>query len=412
MLEYYDFFLYGSAAALIFPKLFFPAGDPTVALMASLVTFGVGYLARPLGGVILGHFGDRVGRKRVLLVTLTVMGIASVGIGCLPTYSQIGVAAPILLVVARLAQGFSAGGEAAGASSLTIEHAPKRRRGFFASFMISGCMAGIVLANLVFIPMAQLPDDVLMSWGWRVPFWFSAVVLVVAYVVRRRLAETPVFTEIASEDATHKLPAGELFRTQWRDVVRVAFAALFAVNQTVVMVYGAAYATSAQVGIPRSTALWVIVAAHAVSVVGVIAAAALSDRVGRRPVWITGALLSAVMVFVYFWAVSHGNVALMFGAGILFIGGTYSGMNGLWPVAFAEQFAAPVRYSGFAIGHGAGLVMAAFAPTVCAAIAGTGVNGWIPVAIFTAVSSLICGTSVFFFRETYAVPLEELGPVK
>ncbi|WP_183509133.1 MULTISPECIES: MFS transporter [unclassified Mycolicibacterium] len=412
MLEYYDFFLYGSAAALVFPTLFFPAGNPTVALMASLVTFGVGYLARPLGGVVLGHFGDRVGRKKVLLISLVVMGSASVGIGCLPTFAQIGIAAPLLLVLARLAQGFSAGGEAAGASALTIEHAPAKRRGVFASFMISGCMAGIVLANLVFIPIAQLPDDVLMSWGWRVPFWLSAVVLVVAYVVRRRLEETPVFTVIASEDETYALPARELFRTQWKDVVKVALAALFAVNQTVVMVYGIAYATSEYVGLQRTTALWVVVAAHAVSVVGVLAAASLSDRIGRRPVWIAGALLSAVMVFVYFWAVSHANVALMFAAAVVFIGGTYSGMNGLWPVTFAEQFATPVRYSGFAIGHGAGLIMAAFAPSISAGIAGTGADGWIPVAAFTATCSLVCATSVFFFRETHDVALENLGPKK
>lgn len=412
MLEYYDFFLYGAAAALVFPVLFFPSGDPAVATIASLATFGVGYLARPLGGIVLGHFGDKVGRKKVLLFTLIVMGTASVGIGFIPSYDKIGIAAPILLVLARLAQGFSAGGEAAGASSLTIEHAPEGRRGFLASFMIAGVMAGIVLANLVFIPIATLPDSALFTWGWRVPFWASIIVLVIAYMVRRNLDETPIFSEIAEEDKTYTLPTKELLRTHWADVIRVAFAALFAVFQTVVMIYSISFATSPAVGMERSTALWVIVAAHAASVPGVIFMASLSDRVGRRPVWIIGAVTSCAMVFVYFASIAHGNLPTMFISGTILIGITYSGMNGLWPVLFSEQFAAPVRYSGFALGHGAGLVMAAFAPSISAGIAGPGINGWLPVALMTTVTGLTCATAVFFFRETAHVPLEELGNPK
>lgn len=409
MLEYYDFFIYGSAAALVFPALFFPGGNPAIATVGALATFGVGYVARPLGGLVLGHFGDRIGRKRILIVTLTLMGLSSLAVGFLPTHAQVGVLAPVLLVLCRLVQGFSAGGEAAGASTLTIEHAPSGRRGLFASFTMSGCMAGIVLANLVFIPVAQLPDDVLMSWGWRVPFWSSFVVLVLAYVVRSRLDETPVFVEATENDETRNVPVVDLFRSQWADVSRVVLASLFAVFQTVVGIFGLAYATSEAVGLDRSTMLWVSVLSNLAAVLSIPLVAALSDRVGRRPVWIVGSLSCSVLVFAYFWAISTGHVGLIFLAGVALIGAAYSGMNGLWPSFFSEQFAAPVRYSGFAIGSQLGLLLAGFAPTIGFAVMGEGINAWVPVAVFAAGCGVVSALAVFFARETYAVPLNQLG---
>jgi len=410
MLEYYDFFIYGSAAALVFPMLFFPQGDPVVGTIAALATFGVGYVARPVGGLVLGHFGDRIGRKRVLIVTLTVMGLSSLAVGLLPTYAQVGALAPALLVLCRLAQGFSAGGEAAGASTLTLEHSPEGRRGLFTSFTMSGCMAGIVLANLVFIPVAMLPEEQFLAWGWRLPFWSSVLVLVLAYAVRSRLDETPVFEEVSEQDEAPGLPVAELFRTQPLDVVRVAFAALFAVFQTITMVFGLAFATSPEVGIDRSTMLWVSVLSNAVAVVTLPLVASISDRVGRRPVWIASALACSVLVFVYFWAISTGNVLLVFVAGTALIGGAYSGLNGLWPVYFTELFAAKVRYSGFAVGSQLGLLLAGFSPSIGFAIMGDGLHGWVPVASFAAACGLASAVAVLFSRETYRVPLDELGP--
>ncbi|MEU4895791.1 MFS transporter [Streptomyces sp. NPDC044780] len=409
MLEYYDFFSYGSAAALVFPTLFFSSGDPAVGTVSALATFGVGYAARPIGGVILGHFGDKVGRKKVMVFTLLMMGISSLAVGVLPTYEQVGIVAPILLVLARLGQGISAGGEAAGASTLTLEHSPEGRRGFFTSFAMSGTMAGILLANLVFIPVAALPEDQLMSWGWRVPFWLGIVMIVLAYLVRRRLDETPVFTAEADRETLPPLPLAHLFRTQWADVLKVLFASLFAVFQTVFMVFGLAYATSDAVGLDRSTMLWVSVAANAVAVVGVPAAAALSDRVGRRPVWITAALSCAVLVCGYFWAVSTGSVPLIVLVAVLLNGVAYSGMNGLWPAYFSELFAARVRYSGFAVGSQFGFLLAGFAPAIGFAIMGDGVTGWIPVAVFAAVCGVVSSAAVLTARETHRVPLAELG---
>ncbi|MDT2004117.1 MHS family MFS transporter [Rhodococcus opacus] len=409
MLEYYDFVVYGAAAALVFPALFFPSGTSGLGVVAALATFGVGYIARPLGGIVLGHFGDRVGRKKVLLFTLVLMGVSSMGIGFLPTYEQVGLLAPVLLVVARLAQGFSAGGEAAGASTLTLEHSPVGKRGLFTSFTMSGCQAGTLLATLVFIPIASMPDDMLMAWGWRIPFWSSLAVIVLAYVVRSRLDETPVFEAEVSDDDVPKMPIVELFRTQWADVLRVVFASIFAIFQTIVTVFGVAYATSDEVGIDRAAILWVTVIANVVAVVMIPIAAMLSDRIGRRPVWMTSAILCAALVFVYFWAVSTGRLPLIYLVGALLLGVVYSGVNALWPAYFSELFAAPVRYSGFAIGSQVGFLLAGFAPSIGYLIMSDGVNGWIPVAVFAAVCGVVSALAVFTARETHDVPLDRLG---
>lgn len=408
-LEYYDFFIYGAAAALVFNHVFFSSANPAMATIASLATFGVGYVARPFGGLVLGHFGDRIGRKRILIITLVIMGVASLAIGFLPTYDQIGAWAPALLVACRLAQGFSAGGEAAGASTLAIEHAPEHRRAFFSGFTMTGYAAGMVLATIVFIPIAALPEAELLSWGWRVPFWLSAVVLLIAYWVRSRLDETPVFTATQSVDAVQRFPAAQVFRHQWRDVLRVMFCSLFAVTQTVFTVFGLAYATSDAVGIDRSTMLWVATVSIAGSLVTIPLLSSLSDRIGRRPVWITGTLGAAATIFLYFWAISTGSVPFIFLGAFLNMTCFYSMVNGLWPSFFAEMFAAPVRYTGFAIGTQLGFLLAGFAPSIGFALLGPGIDGWVPVAVFTASCMVLSAIAAFTARETYRVPTDQLG---
>ncbi|GAF43611.1 MFS transporter [Rhodococcus wratislaviensis] len=408
-LEYYDFFIYGSAAALVFNHVFFPAESEAVATFAALATFGVGYLARPVGGLVLGHFGDRLGRKRVLLLALLIMGSATLAIGFLPTYDQVGILAPVLLVICRLAQGFSAGGEAAGASTLTLEHSPEGRRAFFTSFTMTGYAAGMVIATLVFIPLTSLPQEQLLSWGWRVPFWLSVVMLFVAYFVRTKLDETPVFEAAQEGHEVKKLPVAEVVMTQWREVIRVILCSLFAVAQTIFTVFGLAYATRPEIGIERTTMLWVSSLAIAGSIIVIPLCARLSDRVGRRPVWIAGLTGCAVATFGYFWAISVGSVPLIFLAAILLMTVFYSMVNGLWPSFFPEMFAAPVRYSGLAVGTQIGFLLAGFSPAIGWAILGTGTNAWLSVAIFTAFCMLIAAAAGYTARETYRVPIDKLG---
>lgn len=408
--EYYDFFIYGTAAALIFPKLFFAPNNPQAAAIASFATFGVAYITRPLGAVALGHIGDRFGRKKVLTFTLLLMGLSTFMIGCLPTYDQLGILSPILLVIARLLQGISAAGEQAGANSMTLEHAPAHKRAFFTSFTLSGTQAGLILATLVFLPITQMPEAQMLSWGWRIPFFLSAVVVAVGFWVRRTLPETPVF-EKEQETQTHakaELPVAVLFRTQWADVLRVIFAALVSVVSTIFSVFTLSYAVNTM-QIDRSTMLTVLILANVVALGAIPAFAALSDRIGRRPVFIFGALGSAALIWPYMWAISQGNIPLIFTFGILLSGVVYSAANGVWPSLYGEMFDTKVRLSGMAIGTQIGFALGGFAPVISAALLGTGPTGWVPVAVFVTVTAAIAAVSIVTARETYRTPMESLG---
>jgi MFS family permease len=408
MLEYYDFFIYGSAAGLVFPTVFFPDSDPATATLLSLATFGVAYVARPLGAVIIGHFGDKVGRKKMLVMTLLLMGVSTFLIGALPSYAAIGVAAPILLVLLRVLQGLSAAGEQAGANSLTMEHAPEGRRGFFTSFTLSGTQAGLILATLVFIPVAALPDEQLFSWGWRIPFFLSVVVVAVGYWVRRTLPETAEFEKVEQSHEVAKLPVAVLFRNHWSSVLRVVLCALVSVVSTIVATWALAYATG-DLGLDRATFLWVIVAANVVALGAIPMWARLSDRIGRRPVFTLGALGSAVLIFPFLWSVSQGDFLLIFLTGVALSGVVYSAANGVWPTLYGEMFDTRVRYSGMAIGTQIGFALGGFSPTIAAAIAGDGTNGWVPVAVLTAAAATVAGLCALTTPETAHVPLEDLG---
>lgn len=407
-LEYYDYFIYGTAAALVFGELFFPQDNPTVATVLALATFGIGYLARPIGGLFFGHFGDKLGRKKMLMLTLVIMGVASIAIGLLPTYETIGVWAPILLVVCRLAQGFSAGGEAAGASSLTIEHAPAHRRAFFSGFVMTGFAAGMVLATVVFIPVTLMPEDAMRSWGWRVPFLLSFLVLVVAYWVRAKLDETPVFHETVTTDATHAVPAADVLKRQWRDVLRVVLLSLFAVTQTLFTVFGLRYATE-YAGVERAHYLVLTAVAIGGSILTIPIVTIWSDRVGRKPVWITGAIGSALTLALFLWSLHSGSVFLVYLAGIANMTVFYAMLNGLWPAFFTEMFAAPVRYTGFAIGTQLGFLIAGFSPAIAYSVMNEGPLGWIPVALFAGACLGISAVTALTAKETHRVPTEELG---
>ncbi|MEU4222957.1 MFS transporter [Nonomuraea sp. NPDC026600] len=407
-LEYYDFFIYGTAAALVFSKIFFPTSAPGTGTLLALATFGVGYLARPVGAFVLGHIGDKFGRKKVLVSTLVLMGLSTFLVGCLPTYDQVGVLAPVLLVVLRLMQGFSVSGEQAGANSMTLEHAPAGRRAFYTSFTLNGTQAGQIIATAIFLPIAALPEDQLLSWGWRVPFWLSIVVAAVGFVIRRTLEETPAFEREVAENGVAKMPLAVLFREHRADVLRVVVAAVIASVSTIFTVHALSYAVNT-VGLERAPMLWVGVLANVAAVITIPLWGALSDRVGRKPVFIGGSLGCAVLIFAYLWAISAGGYPLIFVVGILMFGVVHSATSGVWPSFYGEMFSTRVRLSGMAIGTQIGFAIAGFAPTVATAVAGTGRGSWLGVSVLTAVVCLINVAAVATARETYRIPTDQLG---
>jgi MFS family permease len=411
VLEYYDFFIYGTAAALVFGKVFFPESDPATGTLLSFATYGVGYVARPVGAFFMGHIGDRYGRKRVLLLTVSLMGLCTFLVGCLPTYDDIGIWAPVLLVVLRLLQGLSASGEQAGANALSLEHADEHRRAFFTSFTLGGTQAGLIIATAVFLPIGAMPDDQLYSWGWRVPFWLSAVVVVVSLLIRRRLDETPAFQQAASEDATASVPLTILLRDHRWDVARVAAGALASTVSTIFAVWALSFAVDT-VKLDRTTMLWVSIATNVVALAAIPAWATLADRVGRKPVFIFGAVGSGAAMFLYLGAISGGSYPLLFGAAILMSGIVYSAMNGVQPALYGEMFPTRVRLSGTAIGTQIGFAIGGFAPTAAAWIAGDGRDGWPPVAAYVLVSSLLAAIAVATVRETCKVPLADIDAGK
>lgn len=404
--EYYDFFLFGSAAALIFPTVFFPSGDQA-ALVMSFATFGFAYIARPFGAVILGHFGDRIGRQKVLMFTLVLMGVSTFVIGCLPGFAQIGWFAPALLVVCRLMQGLSAAGEQAGASSLTLEHAPDDRRAFFTSWTLTGTQGGQILAALIFIPVVAMPDELKFSWGWRVPFWLSAVVVVVAFFIRRSLHETPEFEEAKAEGRIARMPLIPLLRDHWRDVLRVILCAFVAAVSTVFGNLALAYGK--EVGLDPSLTLWLVVVANIAALGTQPLFGALADRIGRKPVFIYGALSSAVLMPFYMLSMSGGNTLLTFVLAVLTFSFGYAAANAVWPAFYGEMFSTRVRFSGMAIGTQLGFLMAGFAPTIVTALGGVSDGGWVVISGFTAAIALIAALSAMTARETRTVPTSELG---
>jgi MFS family permease len=408
-LEYYDFFVYGTAAALIFGKLFFPSKDPMVGTIAALATFGVGYVARPIGSFFLGHLGDKYGRKKVLILTLILMGVSTFLVGCLPTYNQVGILAPILLVICRLLQGLSAAGEQAGANSMSLEHAPAHRRAFFTSWTLSGTQGGLILATLVFLPIGTMPEAQLLSWGWRIPFFFSVFVVGVGLWIRRALEETPAFKAAQKApkiEGKVKLPVAVLFRENPMGVVKIIFACFYSVVSTVFAVFTLSYGVNTM-HIQKSTMLTMVVLANVVALGAIPAWAAVADRVGRKPIFIFGTIGCAVLIWPFLWAIQNTNIPLIFVLGLLLSGVVYSANNGIWPAMFNEQFATRYRLSGTAIGTQIGFALGGFAPAIAASLMKSG--GWTAVAIFTCVTALISATAAMTFRETFNVPMEELG---
>lgn len=412
-LEYYDFFIYATAASLIFPQIFFPQGNPTVAIVASLATYGVGYVARPIGALVLGHWGDTHGRKHVLIVCMFLMGFSTVAVGLLPTYDQVGLLAPALLVLMRLIQGFAVAGEISGASSMILEHAPFGRRGYYASFTLQGVQAGQILAAAVFLPLAHyMPREDFNTWGWRIPFLLSFIVIVAGWIIRREVEETPAFAEESQQHAVPKAPVVQAVTESWRDMLRVVCMALMNVIPVVTAIFGAAYAVQPGYGIgfEKDVYLWIPVLGNIVAVLVIPFIGKLSDRIGRRPPIIVGALLSGLLSFGYLYAISIHSVPMAMVLSILMWGVVYQGYNAVFPSFYPELFPTRTRVSAMAISQNLGTAVTAMLPALFATVAPPGSTD-IPLVVgsITLAVTVIAALAAWSARETCRVHMHDLG---
>lgn len=413
VLEYYDFFIYATAASLIFPQLFFPSTDPQMAIIASLATYGVGYVARPIGAFFLGHWGDTHGRKQVLILCMFLMGFSTLAVGLLPTYAQVGLWAPALLVVLRLMQGFAVAGEISGASSMIMEHAPFGRRGYYASYTLQGVQAGQILAAAIFLPLAYfLPNEAFNSWGWRVPFLLSFVVIIVGFYIRKEVEETPIFAEEQAQGVVPRAPIVQAFTECWRDMLRVSCMALMNVIPVVTTIFGAAYAVQAGYGIgfDKSVYLWIPVIGNCVAVVVIPMVGNLSDRIGRRLPVVVGALGAGLLSFGYLYAISVKNVPLAVGMSILMWGVVYQGYNAVFPSFFPEMFPARTRVTAMAISQNVGTMITALLPALFATVAPPG-SANIPLTVGSIALAItaIAATAAWTARENSRIRLQDLG---
>ena len=405
--EWYDFFLYGSAAALVFGALFFPESDPVTGTLLAFGTYALGFVARPLGGIVFGHFGDRVGRKKMLVVALMLMGVATIAIGLLPTYATIGIAAPILLLACRLLQGFAVGGEWGGAVLMAAEHGDPERRGFWSSWPQAGVPLGNLLATgVLFVLAAVQSEETFLAWGWRVPFLMSSILVFIGLWVRLTLEESPVFAEAKAEiaeksdDSSH-LPLLEVIRTYPKEVLiamgmRMAENISYYIFTVVVISYVKVYLEG-----DTNLILQMLIIAAAIQFFLIPAIGALSDKVGRRPLYITGAIGVGVWSFFFFGLIdsmSSGKVLLAVVVGLFF----HSLMYAPQAAFFSELFGTSVRYTGASVGYQLASVFAgALAPIIALQLLGSvEEKNTTAVAIYVCIASAITVIAVLFAKET------------
>jgi len=414
-IEWYDFFLYGAAAALIFPTAFFAEATPSTALILSLLTFAAGFIARPIGGIIFGHYGDRVGRKKTLVMALILMGVSSTLIGLLPTYAMIGITAPILLTSLRFAQGLAIGGQWGGAMLLVTESAPSNQRGYYGAFAQAGAPVGVILANLAFITTSALvSEESFYSWGWRIPFLASAILIGISMYIQLNLEDTKAFKELQAlresqqddnEEAIRRSPILEAIQKYPKRIALAAGAFLsiqvtFYILIAFLLAYGVASAD-----ITRDDMLAAVLIASAIMVPVQFMFSSYSDRHGRKGVFMAGAILTGLWAFAIFPLVDTGNfwlIVLAITGGLIFV----SMMYGPQAAFFTELFSTEVRYSGATLGYQFGAILGgAFAPTIAALLWKDYGIFW--VSVYIAFASLLTLLSVMALTETYQTDLND-----
>lgn len=397
-IEWFDYFLYGTVAALVFNQMFFHSEDPAVGLMLAYASFALAFFIRPLGGVIFSHIGDKIGRKKTLVLTLSLMGGATVLMGFLPTYDNIGAAAPILLILLRLIQGIGLGGEWGGALLLAVEYAPKNRRGFFGSIPQMGVTIGMLLGTLALSIMTLLPEEAFLSWGWRVPFILSALLVFFGLWIRKGIDETPSFKKAQEKGEIAKIPFVETMRSHWKEVLiavgaKVVETAPFYIFGTFIV----SYATT-QLGFSRTVTLNAVTIATVITTILIPIMGKLSDKIGRNKLYVGGTVLMMLYAFPYFWLLHQGSAVLLVVATILGLGIIWAPITAVLGTMFSEIFKSNVRYTGITLGYQIGAALAGgTAPLVATALLNAYDNSYVPVALYimlAAAISLIAISSV------------------
>jgi MFS transporter, MHS family, shikimate and dehydroshikimate transport protein len=407
-IEWYDFFLYGTAAALVFGRLFFPEADALTGTLLAFATFSVGFVARPVGGVVFGHYGDRVGRKTMLVLSLLIMGGATFLIGLVPTYAAIGILAPLLLVTLRFLQGFAVGGEWGGAVLMAVEHAPREKRGFYGSFPQMGVPAGLLLSTGTVLVLSQaLSNADFVAWGWRVPFLLSAVLIAVGLFIRLKVLETPAFTQVKASHSEARLPVLEVILHHPRTLV-LAIGSFIVVNGIfyLLVTFSLSYGTT-QLGLSRNVILNAVLISATVLFIALPAFAALSDRLGRRPVYIAGAIGMGLLAFPFWWLFDSGQPAQILLA--LILGQIcMAAMYGPQAAFFSELFGTRVRYTGASLGYQLAAVLGGgLSPFIATQLlVDSGGASW-PIAVYMLGLSVISVICVSLVRETHQAEITD-----
>ena len=404
-IEWYDYFLYGTAAALVFNKLFFPSYDPLVGTLLAFATFSLGFIARPVGGIVFGHFGDRIGRKKMLYLTLMIMGLSTAFIGLLPTYAVIGIWAPILLVGMRLLQGFGLGGEWGGAVLMAVEHAPANRRGFYGSWPQLGAFVGLLLSTIVFRAVSKMPDSAFLSWGWRVPFLLSFILVAIGIWIRLPVAESPVFLKMKKNQKKEvKMPIIEALTKHPKNIF-IAMGARFAENGLfyVFTVFSLTY-ISTYLKVPRVVGLNGLLWAAGIGIFSTAAWGALSDVWGRRPIYMYGAIACGVLAFPFFWMLGTKDPTIISLAIVIPVVLGHAAMYGPQASFLSEMFSARVRYSGASFGYQLASIFAGgLSPLVATWLLAVGVaagKGPTYIAYYMILLVVITVVAVAFAKET------------